>query len=86
MKVRPFKDKWRADAGVVNGKRVQKVFEKRKDADLWIKIQDNRHQESRIGMRRLSHGREQIAFMAYEVLDKHGVTDDHALQGIGDTR
>ncbi len=79
MKVRPFKTKWRADAGIINGKRIQKVFDKRKDAELWIKIQGNRQQESRIGMRRLSHGREQIAFMAYEVLDKHGVTDDHVL-------
>ena len=83
MKIREFGDgKWRADAGVVLGRRTQKVFEKQKDAELWLKKQEKIKSDDRLGIRRISQAREHLASLAFEHLGKHGLDDDSLLDAV----
>jgi integrase len=83
VKIREFGDgQWRADAGIVLGKRTQKVFDKQKDAELWLKQQDKIKRDDRLGVRRISQAREHLAFLAFEHLGKHGLEDDSILDAV----
>ena len=83
MKIREFADgKWRADAGVILGRRTQKVFEKLKDAELWLKKQEKIKNDDRLGIRRISQSREHLASLAFEHLENHGLADDSILDAV----
>jgi integrase len=86
VKIRKFPDddggQFRADAGVVLGKRTQRVFDKLKDAELWLKQQEKIKRDARLGIRRISSSREQIAAMAFEMLGKHGLDDEAILDAV----
>jgi integrase len=83
VKIRKFGDgKWRADAGVIHGRRTQKVFDKQKDAELWLQKQDKIKHDDRLGIRRISQAREHLASMAFEHLGKHGLEDESILDAV----
>lgn len=83
MKIREFGDgKWRADAGVILGRRTQKVFEKQKDAELWLRQQEKIKEDDRLGIRRISRAREHLASLAFEQIEKHGLNDDAILDAV----
>ena len=83
MQIRDFGNgQFRADAGIVLGKRTQKVFEKKKDAETWLKKQEKIKNDARLGIRRISSSREQIAAMAFEMLEKHGLDDEAILDAV----
>jgi integrase len=83
VKIREFsKGQFRADAGIVHGKRTQRVFDKRKDAELWLKQQDKIKRDTRLGIRRISSAREQTAAMAFDMLEKHGLDDEAILDAV----
>jgi integrase len=82
VKVRPFGAKFRADAGNINGRRVTRVFERVKDAERWLDQQEKIRRDSKLGIRRISQGREQLAAIAFEQLEKHGLKDDALLDAV----
>jgi integrase len=83
VQIREFgDDQFRADAGIVLGKRTQRVFDKKKDAEVWLKQQDKIKRDDKLGIRRISTSREQIAAMAFEMLEKHGLNDDAVLDAV----
>ena len=72
MKIRPFgKDKVQADAGVVLGRRTKKVFDTKRDAEIWLKNLNKVRAEDRLGLRRLSRDHELLALTAFEELGQH---------------
>lgn len=83
MKIRPFgKGKVRADAGVILGKRTTKVFDTKKDAELWLKGQAKVRAENRLGLQRLSTTRQQIAVRCFEELDDHELDEELMFQAV----
>lgn len=83
MRIRPYGDKqWRADAGVVLGHRMQRVFDRQKDAEIWVKQQEKIRLDSRIGIRRLTHANEQIAALAFEHLQKCGLQPETVIDAV----
>jgi integrase len=82
VKIRPYGEKWRADAGMVLGRRTQKVFDKKVHAELWLRSQDRVRQDTKIGIRRISQAREQIAALAFDYLDKHGFEQEMLLDAV----
>jgi integrase len=83
VKIRKFGDeKWRADAGVILGRRTQKVFETEKDAKLWLQKQGKIKHDDRLGIRRISQAREHLASLAFEHLGKHGLEDESILDAV----
>jgi integrase len=82
VKIRKFGRKWRADAGVILGRRTQRVFHKQKDAELWLQQQDKIKRDDRLGIRRISRAREHLASLAFEHLGKHGLEDESLLDAV----
>ncbi len=82
MKIRPFGDKWRADAGTIIGRRVTRVFEKKADAERWLKVQERIRNDTRLGIRRITSTREQIAALAFEQLDGAGLSQESLLDAV----
>jgi integrase len=74
--------KYRADAGMVLGKRTQSFFDKQKDAEVWLKQQEKIKRDARLGIRRITSAREQVAAMAFEMLEKHGLEDEAILDAV----
>jgi integrase len=58
------------------------VFDKKKDAEVWLKQQDKIKRDDRLGIRRISTSREQIAAMAFEMLEKQGLDDEAILDAV----
>jgi integrase len=83
MKLRPYgNNQWRADAGIVLGKRLQKVFDRKKDAEVWLKVQDQTRRDNRIGIRHITQSQEQIALLAFGHLKKHGAPEEALLDAV----
>jgi integrase len=59
-----------------------RVFNSKKDAEIWLKNQAKIRAEDKLGFRRLSLPREQIAFTAFEELDYHGLPEDALLHAV----
>jgi integrase len=89
MKIRPFGEgKFRADAGVILGRRTTRVFETKKDAELWLKGQAKVRAEDRLGFRGLSRTDELLAIDAFKELDQHKLAHEllhHAVRTFCET-
>ena len=82
LKIRPHGNKWRADAGLVLGLRQQRVFDRKKDAEIWLRRQEQIRQDTRAGIRRITAEQERLASMAFGQLAKHGSPDDAILEAV----
>jgi len=83
MKIRPFgKDKVQADAGVVLGRRTKKVFDTKRDAEIWLKNLNKVRAEDRLGLRRLSRDHELLALTAFEELGQHKLPKESIVHAV----
>lgn len=82
MKIRPHGDKWRADAGLVLGRRRQKVFASKREAELWLRGEEKIRTDMRLGIRRISSAREQLAAVAFNHLEKVGLKDEDLVDAV----
>jgi integrase len=82
MQIRPFGNKWRADAGIILGRRTMKVFNTKKEGEMWLKNQAKIRAEDRLGFRRLSRDQEELAFTAFRQLDQDGLPEISLLHAV----
>src|ERR1700732_3170285 len=85
MAIRSFGAKWQADAGVVRGKRLMRVFNRRDDAKAWLRKQESIKQNDRIGAFELSAPQARLAEQAFERITAAGLPDTSLLDFV-DTR
>jgi hypothetical protein len=68
---------------MILGKRIQSFsLIKQKDAEVWLKQQEKIKPDARLGIRRITSAREQVAAMAFEMLEKHDLEDEAILDAV----
>jgi len=79
MRIRLFRsDKYQADAGLVNGKRLRQVFNSKKAAEPWLRVQKETKRKFRLGLRALGIDQAADALMRLQILDRHATLVDAA--------
>jgi integrase len=79
MAIRSFGAKWQADAGIVRGKRLMRVFNRQDDAKAWLRKQDSIKQNDRIGAFELSAPQARLAEQAFERITEAGLSNTSLL-------
>ena len=79
MRIRSFRgDKYQADAGLINGKRLRQVFNSKKAAETWLRAHKETKRKFRLGLRALDVDQAADALAGLQILDGRATLVDAA--------